>query len=53
MKTAIAATLMFTLAEVCQAEMQLQKVWPEKIYYKPGEAVSMERTTATRDGVQS
>jgi len=27
MRTAIAATLVLALAEICQAEMHLQKVW--------------------------
>ncbi len=49
MRTAIAATLVLALAEICQGEMQLQKVWPEKIYCKPGEAVSMEVVVANPD----
>jgi len=49
MRTAIAATLVLALAEICQAEMQLQKVWPEKIYCKPGEAVLMEVVVANPD----
>ena len=49
MRTAIAATLVLALAAICQAEMHLQQVWPEKIYCQPGEAVSMEVVVANPD----
>ena len=49
MRTAIAAALVLALAETGQGELQLQKVWPEKIYCKPGEAVSMEVVVANPD----
>ncbi len=46
MKNALVVTLVLLVAEVCRAELALQRVSPEKIYCKPGETVALEVVVA-------
>jgi hypothetical protein len=46
MRATIVVAVVLTLAGLGRAELQLQKVRPEKIYCKPGQAVSMEVVVA-------
>ena len=49
MKKTLVATLVLLVGGVCQAELQVRRAWPEKIYCKPGDTVSMEVVVANPD----
>ncbi len=49
MKKTLVAALVLLVGGVCQAELQVQRAWPEKIYCKPGDTVSMEVVVANPD----